>query len=182
MIARVGVMYSYFSAASDESAATTIDVPGGPDGAGAPLPMPVPEILRRFGRDGLREYLMPQVRLAETGFYVVATKGFDSTSDLGAIEGILAGVDFDEFLARPRSSHVVAERDEGECLVLTISDEFQGVLAGAEAGALAVAARRWIEERGSGDADIIRGLLQELAELARGAQQRDERLYCWVCV
>lgn len=182
MISPVGVMYDYFSAASDESAATTIDLPGGPDGAGALLPMPVPEIVRRYGRDGLRELLRPRLRLAETGFHVVATKGFDSTTDLGAIEGILTGVDFDEFLARPRTSHVVAERDGGERLVLTISDELQGVLATVEAAELTAAARRWVEEQGSGDTDVLGGLLHELAELARGAQRRGERLYCWICV
>ncbi|GAA3503341.1 hypothetical protein GCM10019016_104510 [Streptomyces prasinosporus] len=165
-------MYDYFSAASDESAATTIDLPGGPDGAGAQLPMPVPEIVRRYGHDGLRELLRPQLRLAETGFHVVATKGFDSTTDLGAIERILTGVDFDEFLARPRTSHAVAERDGGERLVLTISDELQGVLARAEAAELTAAARRWVEEQGSGDTDVLGGLLHELAELARGAQRR----------
>ncbi|MGI5143566.1 MULTISPECIES: hypothetical protein [unclassified Streptomyces] len=128
MISPVGVMYDYFSAVSDESAATTIDLPGGPDGVGAKLPMSVPEIVRRYGRDGLREFLRSRLRLAETGFHAVATKGFDSTTDLGAIEGILTGVDFDEFLARPRTSHAVAERDGGERLVLTISDELQALL------------------------------------------------------
>ncbi|WP_437097432.1 hypothetical protein [Streptomyces sp. enrichment culture] len=182
MISPVGVMYDYFSAASDESAATTIDLPGGPDGAGAKLPMPIPEIVRRYGRDGLRELLRPQLRLAETGFHVVATKGFDSTTDLGAIERILTGVDFDEFLARPRTSHVVAERDGGERLVLTISDELQCVLARVEASELTAAARLWVEEQGSGDTDVLGGLLHELAELARGAQRRGERLYCWICV
>jgi hypothetical protein len=67
MISPVGVMYDYFSAVSDESAATTIDLPGGPDGVGAKLPMSVPEIVRRYGRDGLREFLRPRLRLAETG-------------------------------------------------------------------------------------------------------------------
>lgn len=36
MIAPVGVMYDYFSAASDEAAATTIDLPRGPDGDSTP--------------------------------------------------------------------------------------------------------------------------------------------------
>ncbi|GGM23468.1 hypothetical protein GCM10010129_79830 [Streptomyces fumigatiscleroticus] len=182
MITPVGVVYEYFSATSDESAATTIDVPGGPDGTGAQQELPVREIVRRYGRDGLRESLRPPLRLAETGFHVVATKGFDSTTDLGAIEGILTGIDFEVFLARPRTSHVVAERDGGERLVLTISDELQGVLARAVASELTAAGRHWVKVWGSGDADAIGGLLHELAELARGAQQRGERLHCWICV
>jgi hypothetical protein len=66
--------------------------------------------------------------------------------------------------------------------VLTISDELQGVLARVEAAELTAAARHWAEEQGFSDADTIDGLLHELAELARGAQRRGERLYCWICV
>lgn len=55
---------------------------------------------------------------------------------------------FAEFLARPPTSHVVAERDGGECLVVTISGEAQDVLARAEAGELSAAVRRWVEGRG----------------------------------
>jgi hypothetical protein len=35
---------------------------------------------------------------------------------------------------------------------------------------------------GRGDPQILAGLLHELAELARRARHRGERLYCWVCV
>jgi len=174
------VTYKYFAAASDEMAASTIDLPGGPDGAGTqPLPMPLPEIMERYGPDGLREFAKPRLRLAETGFSVVGTKNFDSTSDLAVVEGILSGVGFDDFLARPRTSQVVAERDGGDCLVLTISDESRDVLAKAGAVELPEAARRWVELQGSGDPESLTGLLHELAELARGAQLRGERLYCW---
>lgn len=178
----MGVMYDYFSAASDELAASTIDVPGGPDGPGPKLPMPAAEIVKVHGHEGLRELLKPRLRLAETGFHVVATKGFDPTTDLGMIEGILTGVDFDEFLARPRTSHAVAERDGGERLVLTISDELRAVLANTGVTELSAAAGQWVTENGFGDAAPIADLLSELSALARGAIERDERLYCWICV
>src|SRR5215469_8966777 len=118
----MGVMYDYFSADSDELAAATIDVPGGPAGSGPAPPMPVREIIRRHGREALSELMKPRVRLAETGLHVVATKGFDATSDLGMIEEFLSGIPYDTILARPRTSHVLAERHDGENLVLTISD------------------------------------------------------------
>jgi len=35
---------------------------------------------------------------------------------------------------------------------------------------------------GRGDPQILTGLLHELAELARRARTKDERIYCWVCV
>jgi hypothetical protein len=182
MITSMGVMYQYFAAASDESAAAAIDIPGGPDGTGAQLPMPVAEIVARHGHDGLRELLRSRLRLAETGFHVVATKRFDPTIDLEEVVAALTGAAIDEFATRSRSSDVVAERDGGERLVLTLSDELQGDLAGAKAAELTAAAQRWVEERGSGDGDAFGGLLHELAALARGALQRGERLYCWICV
>ncbi|MEU6324868.1 hypothetical protein [Streptomyces sp. NPDC047009] len=176
----MGVMYDYFSAASDELAAATIDAPGGPDGAGPQLP--VAEIVKLHGHEGLRELLRPRVRQAETGFHVVATKGFDPTTDLGMIEAILTGVDFEDLLARERTSHVVAERDGGQGLVLTISDELQACLARSGVTELRAAAAQWVESNGFGDAGPLGDLLSELSLLARGATERGERLYCWVCV
>jgi len=93
----------------------------------------------------------------------------------------LSGVDFDEFAARPRTFHVIAERDEDERPVLTISDELQRRPRGAgSCPTLAAAAPSWGDARGSGDADAIAGLLHELAGLARRARRCDERLYRWV--
>jgi len=178
----MGVMYDYFSADSDELAAATIDVPGGPAGSGPAPPMPVREIIRRHGREALSELMKPRVRLAETGLHVVATKGFDATSDLGMIEEFLSGIPYDTILARPRTSHVLAERHDGENLVLTISDELRQVLAASSATELSAAAERFIEWNGRGNAWAPADLLIELSALARGAIERGEHLYCWVCV
>ncbi|MBK6013979.1 hypothetical protein [Streptomyces sp. MBT53] len=137
-------MDDYLSAASDESAAATIDLPGGP---GAQLPMAVPEIGRLPGRDGLRELLRPRLRLAETGFHVVATKGFGDR-DRGRLRRV-PGTAPD----LPRRG----ERDGVERLVLTIGYELQGVLARLEAAESTAAARRRVKEQGSGDTDVLGG-------------------------
>jgi len=46
----------------------------------------------------------------------------------------------------------VAERDGGEKLVLTISDELQAVLADRGVTELRAAAEQWVEANGFGDA------------------------------
>ena len=178
----VGVTFDYFSATSDELAASTIDMLTGPGGP-AYLPMPVREIIELYGREGLRELMKPRVRLAETGFYAVKTKGFDPVADLGTIEEILTRTDFEALLARPRHGHVLAERNGSEQLVVTISDELQAVLANAGVAELSAAAGQWANDRHhSDDAAPLAHLLSELSALARGANERNERLYCWICV
>jgi hypothetical protein len=184
----VGVIFDYFSAASDELAASAIDIPVGPGGPLPPLPMPVAEIVRLRGREGLRELQrelsMPRLHRAETGFWAVSAKGFNPVTDLGTIEEILTGIDFGTLLDRPRNGDVIAERNNNCKLVVTISDELQALLADTGAAELAAAAGQWAKVNGSdsGDAAVIAHLLSELSALARGANVRKERLYCWICV
>jgi hypothetical protein len=180
----MGVMYDYFSAASDELAASAVGMRGGPGGP-VHLPMPVREILRLHGREGLSEMLKPRLQQAESGFSVVSTKGFDPGADLEAIEEILTGTGFEAFLERPRHGYIVAERDNGQELVLTISDETQAVLAGASSEDLSTAAEQWSSQDGrlsNIDAAPLAHLLGELSALARGASEHDEHLYCWICL
>jgi hypothetical protein len=176
-------MYDYFSAGSDDLAASAIEILGGPGGP-VSLPMPVHEIVRLRGREGLRELLRPRLRQTEAGFRVVSTKGFDPVADLGAVEEILTRTDFAALLARSRHGHVLVQRDGGERCVVTISDELQTVLASTGIAGLSAAAGQWVRgNRGdSGDAALLAHLLSELSALARGASERNERLYCWICV
>jgi len=125
----MGVMFDYFCANTDEAAAAAIDLPGGPGGPLPPRPMPVPEILERYGREGLNQLLKPKLRLSDEGFHVVSCKGFDPTVDLVEIEALLSGVPCDEPRARPQAGHVLAQREEGEQLVVTISEELRDTLA-----------------------------------------------------
>ena len=174
----MGVMYDYFAAPSDEAAATTIDQPGGP-GTGPRLPMPFKDLVAKYGMESALDFLKPQLLLSDHGFYVESTKGFDPVADLGAIATLLTGHDLDP------DYHLIAERDGGERLVLWISDGTREALEHATDDTLAAAAQRWVQNQAQWrtiDPEPVAHLLTQLAELARTAAARSERLYCWVCV
>ena len=149
----MGVLFDYFAAPSDELAATTIDVLGGPDGD------------------------------SELQFETVPLKGLDPVVQLGELESLMTGVDYETIADGPRSGHAVAIRDEGERLVLTITDELQAALAEATDDRLREVAEPWSRTFwGDPDPNDVATVLGWLATLARSARSRDERLYCWVCV
>jgi hypothetical protein len=179
----MGVLFKYFSASSDEVATSVIDRLGGP-GSGPPFPMPYPQYVRLHGIEAARELTKPRLwQASETGLYIVDTKGFDPVADLGEIEETLTGTDFETLLHRPRHGEVLAERDDGAVLIITISDELQSILANAATPELTAAATQWLERRGQADERaILAHLLGELSALARGATERNERLYCWSCL
>ncbi|GAA1989103.1 hypothetical protein [Catenulispora subtropica] len=179
----MGVLFDYFSAADDAAAAEAIDMVGGP--GKFQLPMPFARLQAEYGHDGAMEFFKPQVRVSEYGFPSVSAKNFDPVVDLGAIEESLTGVSGDALMAR--EAEPVAIRDEGECLVLPISDATSAALAAATGPELTTAAQAWAEESalpGSPTPDLepIVRLLTALGELARGAAERGERLYCWMCL
>jgi hypothetical protein len=148
----VGVLFDYFAAPSDERAGETIDVNGGPGQAGLP---------------------------------VVPVKGIDPVVQLGKLESLLTGADYEAVVASPRCGHPVAIRDEGELLVLTITDELQDALADASPEQLDAVAVPWSQiEEFPGDVRSagLASFLAELAQLARGALENGDRLYCWTCL
>jgi hypothetical protein len=124
------VLYDYFVASSDDEAAATIDLTGGPGGPPPPLPMPVREIVAEYGQDGLRRFLRPAVRRSASGVLALHMKGLDPLQ-LSEVEELLTDVSYDVICHRPRCGHVVAERDGGEKLVLTVNDEMRDALADA---------------------------------------------------
>jgi hypothetical protein len=156
----MGVLFDYFSAASDEAAASAIGLLGGPGAASA----------------GTQ---------SGSSFDTVPAKGIDPLVQLGTLEALLTGRDYERVVAGPRAGHVLATQDGGERLVVTLTDELQAALADADNAQLASVAVPWSQTEeffGRGDPQILTGLLHELAELARRARTKDERIYCWVCV
>lgn len=169
---RMGVLFDYFSAACDEAAASTISFPGGP-GRSAAQPT----------RSGfkIRRSRAPQQPVFDT----VPVKGIDPLVQLGTLEALLTGQDYDQIVAGPRAGHVLANQDGGQRLVVTLTPEIQAALADADAERLASVAIPWSQTDefwGQGDPDILAGLFGELADLARRARARNESLYCWVSV
>jgi hypothetical protein len=140
----MGILYEYFSAASDQHAATA--AADGPD----------------------RER-----------FDAVNLPDLDPVIMITALEEQLTGVDYDEIADGPRSGHAVAHDEDAS--VIAITDELQSVLAESSDDRLAAVADPLLaaEEWDGDEPEILVGLLQELAGLARRATERGERLYCW---
>lgn len=68
---------------------------------------------------------------------------------------------------------------------MTLTDELQAALAHADDAQLASVAVPWSQTEeffGQGDPHILTRLLHDLAELARRSGNKDERMYCWVCL
>ncbi len=119
----------------------------------------------------------------QAGLAVVQTKGIDPVVQLGKLESLLTGAGYETVVANPRSGHPAAIRDEGERLVLTITDELQDALADASPEQLDAVAVPWsrIEEfSGNGRPEELAHFLGELAQLSRDALENGDRLYCRV--
>lgn len=180
----MGVMYDYFAAPSDEAAAATIDVPGGPGGPLPRLPMPFKDLVATYGVEGARRFVKSTVRLSDTGIPALFTKGFDPTTDLRVVHALLTGARPDVVLDA-LGDVVIAERDGGELLIISIGVEMRDSLAASSPDDLQSAAAVWVEIEApyrTVDTEGASGLLEQLAELARMARDRGDGLYCWVCV
>jgi hypothetical protein len=155
----MGVLFDYFSAPSDEAAATTINRIGGPAAPSEDTP-PLP------------------------AFDTFQTKGVDPVVMLRKLEALLTGRDYKEIAGGPRAGKALAILNDGERLVLMLTDELQTAVADADDQQLAAVAVPWsqIEELRGANPEQLAPWVGEFAELARRARQRGERLYCWVCV
>src|SRR5690349_5381158 len=142
MIFRVGVLYQYFAATSDELAAAAIDLPGGPAGVQSASPE-LREAFRRGDQDTLSRLMKPRVHGSEHGFDVLSVNGIDPVVQVGSLEELLTDASFEVVLARPRAGMDVAVRGGGEQLVLSLSDELQQALTAATAEQLSELAEPW---------------------------------------
>jgi hypothetical protein len=107
--------------------------------------------------------------------------GIDPVVQLGILEALLTDRDCERIVAGPRVGRALATRDGDERLVVTLTDELQAALADADDAQLASVAVPWAQTEeflGRGDPQALAGLLHELAELARHARDKDERMYC----
>lgn len=179
----MGVMYEYFAAPSDAVAAEMVHAgPGGPEPASPALR----EALRARDLEAIRQATQPRVRLADSGVLVLAVKGIDPVVQMGTLEALLTGRQYDVIAGRPRAGALVAAGDDQEGpWVVTLTGELQAALAAAHRDQIVAVAAPWLETEefgGHGDPEVLAGFLLELAGLARQAGQRGERLYCWICL
>ena len=155
----MSVLTDYFSAPSDEAAASALDRVGGPaQPTAGPSPLPP--------------------------FDTFQSKGLDPYVIMGKLEEALTGQDYRVITAGPQYARKVTERGAEGPWVIKVSSPLQAALAQAASDELARAAVEWSraeEVHGASPEDMIR-LLEDLSGLARRATAKDERLYCWVCL
>lgn len=129
--------------------------------------------------------MLPKVRLSEHGLEVLSVKGIDPVVHMATLENLLTGTGTEVVFSGERSGKSVAVRDEGERLVLTLTDELQAALSAATEEQLGAAASSWSrtdEDWGRAEPDVLAHFLRQLSLLARHATSANARLYCWVCV
>jgi hypothetical protein len=129
--------------------------------------------------------MRPKVRLSDSDVLVLAVQGIDPIVQMGTLEALLTGEPYDAIAGRPRAGHVVADRDQGAALVVTLTDELLAALAAARQDQIVAAAAPWSQDEefyGQADPRALADFLLELADLARQADRRGERLYCWICL
>ncbi|MFJ4267902.1 hypothetical protein [Paenarthrobacter nicotinovorans] len=177
----MGVVFDYFSAASDEEAATVIDRVGGPISQATITPPAEP----RRGIFG-RKRQPAAVTYQKVGvFDAVSGNGIDPVVQLGTLEELLTGRPFDDVMDDPRSGQALADREGGERLVLTLTEPLCTALATASDEALEQVAIPWSETEefwNAADPALLADFLKDLAGLARRSEASGQRLYCWVCV
>lgn len=119
---------------------------------------------------------------AAGSFRTVDTKWLDPVVVMGTLEELLTGRPYGEVSEDPRCGHDLAQKHDGELLVLTVTDGLRdGLAAAGDLAEVAVAWSKTEELSGFNPADLA-GVLRELAALAAEAIERGERIYCWVCV
>lgn len=182
----MGVLYDYFTAPSDDAAASTIGRLGGP-GSQKVMEAPDAEPAKRglFGRK--RPVPEPQLAIDECLpiYETLSVKGIDPLVQLGTLEELLTGRPYDDVVADPRSGKDLASANGGELLVLTITDSLAAALANASDERLAEVAVPWSQTEefwGQADPEELAEFLRDFASLARGAEEAGQRLYCWLCV
>jgi len=180
----MGVLFDYFSAATDEEAGAVLDRPGGPGSDEVIVPKAEP----KRGIFGLkRRPAAPAIDAAPEQFRydVVSVTDIDPVVQLGTLEELLTGRAYDDIVDDARSGHAVAIRDGGERLVLTLTDSLSAALANASNDFLEQVAGPWSETEefwDAADPRVLADFLKELSGLARRAAESRNRLYCWVCV
>jgi hypothetical protein len=155
----MGVLTDYFSAPSDEVAASVLDRAGGPAQPSAgPSPLPP--------------------------FDTFESKNLDPYVVMGKLEEALTGRDYWVITADPRYADELAAGGAEGPWVSKVSDSLQAALAVTGRDELVRAAAQWsqAEELYGATAEEMTWVLEGLCDLARRATARDEHLYCWVCL
>jgi hypothetical protein len=123
------------------------------------------------------------VDLRESPYDVLQMKNLIPEYHLAPVEVFLTGRSAEAVRENPRNGMLLAQAEDQQVVVVTISDEFTASLAEASSERLAEAARSWshFEDFQGTDTSGLIEFLGDLASLARRARARNERLYCYLC-
>jgi hypothetical protein len=123
------------------------------------------------------------VDLRESPYEVLQLEDLIPGYHLVPVEVFLTGRSAEVVKGNPRNGMLLAQAEDGEVVVLTVSDELTASLAEASDELLAEAAESWshFEDFQGTDTSGLAGFLGDLASLARRARARNEHLYCYLC-
>ena len=164
----MAVLYDWFIAPSDEEAAATIDRVGGPGKA-------VSARRGLFGRE----------RTPGLAAYPTVPTRIDPTTMGASLETLLTGRSFEAISEEPKWAKIVAVRNQGELLVLSVLDTLVAALADASEARLIEVSVPWSQTEefyGGANPVALAGVLKELAALSVQARNEAKPVYCWVSV
>lgn len=124
------------------------------------------------------------IDLREPPYDVLQMKNLIPDYHLAPVEVFLTGRSAEAVKENPRNGKLLAEAEDHQVVVVTLSDELTASLAEASSERLAEAAESWshFEDFQGTDTSGLAGFLGDLSSLARRATARNEHLYCYLCV
>ncbi|MEU5879257.1 hypothetical protein [Spirillospora sp. NPDC047279] len=115
-----------------------------------------------------------------------ALKGAEPTTFAIPVEALLTGLSKDEVSADPRSLALISPEEPEGPWVVSLTDRLRDGLAEVPQEGLLPLAERWCETEPDDAVGIapesLADFLGRLAALAADAREREERLYCWMCL
>ena len=104
---------------------------------------------------------------------------------MGQLEELVPRREFDQILQDP-TGQVIATRDEGERVVVSLPDNLQQALIELDDERIGELAPAWGQRDDDyeleADPDDAAAVLRELIGLFRAGKAEGQRGYCWVCV
>ncbi|WP_406091779.1 hypothetical protein [Streptomyces sp. NBC_01013] len=135
--------------------------------------------------DALRAVDRDHDQPSGTGYDQVVVKGIDPVVDLLPAEVRLTSRPADEVRADPRHGSLVGTAEEGELMVVSLTDALRDGLATHDPRSLCDVATGWASTEGAfhgpADPEDLTGFLERLSEVAGRAVTRGAGPYCWIC-
>lgn len=111
--------------------------------------------------------------------------GIDPLTELVPAEALLTGRPAAAAESDPRHGSLVGMLEDGELVVVSLTDALRDALADCEASALRDIAAGWSKTEGvfyyPADPENLASVLKQLSGLARRAVSRGAHLYCLIC-